>query len=150
MSHIIQTFNISQEFLKFHIIMTVIEFIKKNALFEMIVSIIKNRVNVLLLSIAKSAHFQLHHGENKLHSMMMMSDLNQTNTLTWTLTMVAHCNNSPQVYISLPTNTLSLFCTNQFLLQPVMLPSEGTTRINVIVYGLTRSCLKPTIYHTRG
>jgi len=42
----------------------------------MIVSIIKNRVNVLLLFIAKSAIFQLHLGENKLHSMMMMSDLN--------------------------------------------------------------------------
>ena len=55
------------------------------------------------------AIFQLYHGENNLYfnEMIIMKTLYKTNMLKWIV--LAHCNNSPRVNISLHSNNLSLY-----------------------------------------
>jgi len=65
---------------------------------------------------AKTAIFQLYHGENKLHHiMMMMSTLYKTSTLKLDVLVLAHWNNNPPVDISLHVDTLSLMRANKSL-----------------------------------
>ena len=64
---------------------------------------------------------------------------------------LAHWKNSSQIYLMPHLDTLSWFWANQsllFLLKTVL--TREATNTNFIVFGLTRSGLKPTIYHTRG
>ena len=97
--------------------------------------------------------FQLYCGENKLifNKMMMRSALYQTNTLSWMCIVLSHCNNSPRIDMTLHSDTIFRFRAKQsFLLltaaslvekQPIPLSQS---------FGLTRSGLELTIYHTRG
>jgi hypothetical protein len=72
------------------------------------------------VSNAKSAIFKLHvhHGENKLifNEMMMISAWYYTNILSWIFIVLAHWNNSPRIDMSLHSDTLSWFRSNQSLL----------------------------------
>ena len=71
-----------------------------------------------LLFYANSAIFQLYHGENKLifNEMMMRSALYLTNTQTWIFIVLVRWNNSPQVDMSLHSETLYWFRASQSLL----------------------------------
>ena len=71
-----------------------------------------------LLFNANSGIFQLYHGENKLifNEMMMRAALFYTNTLSWIFIVLAHWNNKPRVDMSLHSDTLFWFRTNQSLL----------------------------------
>jgi hypothetical protein len=62
--------------------------------------------------------FVVLHTKNKLivNEMMMMFVLFSTNTLSWIFIVLAHWNNSPQVYMSLHSDTLSWFRDNRYLL----------------------------------
>ena len=55
-----------------------------------------------------TAIFQLYHDKNRLifNEMMMRSTLYKINTLSWIFIMLAHWNNSPQIDISLHSDTL--------------------------------------------
>ena len=76
-----------------------------------------------LLFNTNSAIFQLNDGENKLifNEMMMRSILYYTNTLSWIFIVLAHWINSPQVDMSLHSNTLFWFRANQYCSFPLML-----------------------------
>ena len=66
--------------------------------------------------------------------------------------MLVHWNNSPRVELFIYSDTLSWFRANQsllFLLNAACLTGEATNT-NVIVFGLTRPGLEPTIHRTRG
>ena len=75
-------------------------------------------VSEWLLFNANSAIFQLYYGENKLlfNEMMMSSALFYNNTLSWSLIVLGHWNNSPRVDMSLHSDTLSWIRANQSLL----------------------------------
>jgi len=76
------------------------------------------RVSEWLLFNANSAIFQLYHGVNMLifNEMMMRSALYYNNTLSWNFIVLAHCNNSPRVEMSLQSDTLFWLRANQSLL----------------------------------
>jgi hypothetical protein len=106
----------------------------------------------LLLS-ANSAIIQQYQGESKLfcNEMMMRSASIYTNTLSWIILLLAHWNNSSVVDMSLHSDTLSWFRANQslfFLLNDVCLAEKQ--HIPMLVFGLTRLGIDPTIYRTRG
>ena len=71
-----------------------------------------------LLFNANSAIFQLYHGVNKLifNEMIMLFALYYTNTLSWIFIVLANWNNSLRVGMSLHSDTLFWFRTNQSLL----------------------------------
>jgi hypothetical protein len=74
-------------------------------------------VNEWLLCKAKSAMFQLCQGKNKLlfRELMMMSIAYQSTMLNWIVIMIAHWSNFPWEYMSLHSDTLSLFRAIQSL-----------------------------------
>ena len=74
--------------------------------------------------------------------LMMRLTLYQTNTPSWNFIVLDQWNNSPRIDMSPHLNTLSWFRANQSL--PFLLHAA------CCVFGLTRSGLDPTIYHTRG
>jgi hypothetical protein len=84
--------------------------------------------------------------------MLMRSALYQTNTLSWILRVlnIAHWNDSPWIDMSPHENTLAWFRANQYLFFLLNDVCGEATNTNFIVFGLTRSGLVPTIYHTRG
>jgi len=105
---------------------------------------IKNKciVSEWLLFNANSAIFQLYHGENKLqfNEMMMRSTLYKTNTLSWIfiVLLLAHWNNSPQIYMSPHSDTVSRFRANQYLLFLLNgLCLEEKQQMPILVIGLT-------------
>ena len=71
--------------------------------------------------------------------------------LSWIFIVLVHWNNSLRIDMSPHSDTLSWFWSNQSLLFSYccMLSGEATN-INFIVFALTRSGLKPTIYCTGG
>jgi len=99
---------------------------------------------------ANSANCQLYHGENKLifNEMMMRSTLYYV--LSWIFILLAHWNNSPRIDMSPYSNTLARFRAKQSLLFLLNATCKQQIPILYIVFGLTRSGLEPTIYHTRG
>ena len=81
--------------------------------------------------------------------MLMRSALYQTNTLSWILRVltIAHWNDSPWIDMSPHENTLASTCSFSWMMSA---EKQQIPNTNFIVFGLTRSGLVPTIYHTRG
>ena len=95
------------------------------------------RVNEWLLFNANSAIFQLYHGENRL-----IYQWNDEICLFWIFIVLAHWYNSPQVDISIYSNTLFWFQANQsllFLLSAVCLAKKQQIPI-----------LMSLVWHDRG
>jgi hypothetical protein len=71
--------------------------------------------------------------------------------LIWIFVVLVHWNNSPQVDMSLHSDTLFWFRVNHslpFLLSAACLAKKQ--EIPILVFGLTRPGLQPMIYHTRS
>ena len=62
--------------------------------------------------------------------------------------LLVHWHNIPRIDMLLHSNTLSWFRANQSLL--FLLNAACLINTNFIVFGLTRTELEPSIYHTRG
>ena len=81
-----------------------------------------------------------------------MPTLYLTNTLSSILIVLAHWNNSLWVDMSLHTDTLSCFRTNQYLLSLLNVEclAEKQQLPILIVFDLSRLGLQSKTYHTRG
>ena len=108
---------------------------------------------VIVVFKANSTIFPLYNGENKLiiNEMMMKSALYQTNMLSLIFIVLAHWNNSLRADMSLHSDTLFWFRANQSLLFPLNVVCLAEKQQKpILVFGLTRPWLEPTIYHTWG
>jgi hypothetical protein len=74
--------------------------------------------------------------------MMMM--ICSTQTLSWTYLVLIYWKISPQVIMSLHSDTLFWFWAH------LSLPSGKASNIKFVVFGSTRPTLEPMIYDTRG
>ena len=108
-----------------------------------------------LLFNANSVIVQLYHVENKLIFNGWLGPLCTRSTRWVRFFIVVACwHNSPQ--IDMLPHTLSWFRAKQSLIfflitdYPDFVFAREATNTNVIVFGLTRSVLAPTIYHNRG
>ena len=101
--------------------------------------------------LAPSQQLFPYHGENKLISneLMMRTTIYYANTLSWIFMVLAHSNNSLRIDMP-PTRTHYLDFEPTSLVLPLLccMLSEEAPHINFIVFGLTLSELKPTIYNT--
>ena len=97
--------------------------------------------------------FQLYHGKNKLHEMMLMMVSFVLDQHTW---LDFYCASSPKQQ-SVGRHVPPLWHIILILSQPVFalasyccVLGEETTNTKFIVFGLTHMGLEHTIYHTRG
>ena len=100
---------------------------------------------------ANSAILQFYYGENKLifNDMMMRSALYKTNTLSWKFSVSSLKQQSANRHVT-TIGHISMIPIRFFLFLLNAVFRGKATKTNFIVFGLTQSGLKSTIYRTRG